>query len=372
MPLSTPLPPTATPADIQPVYLAQTSEEAKQYVGDAVCAPCHTTISRHHSATSHARSLSQVSLAANGRFFQNAQTIRDTRTDTTYHAAIQNGTCVLVSDGPDGKEGLRAQIALGSGHNGQTYLGKDPEGQWFILRLSYYTHTRRWDFTPGQEPDNTAFTDPKGQLLDVKQFSACLSCHATSLQITSDGLDARHSRLGVGCESCHGPGKAHIASMRGSGAAAHRTFVPMNDLKKATPTRIMQICGGCHSTLFDAPVSTSNTAESFSRFAATALAQSRCFQSSGTLSCITCHDPHTDVATNLAPYEATCLRCHGSPSAAGQQAAASMPHPRVCKVNPRSGCIGCHMPTQNNSTFPHILFHNHWIKVWKPNQAAKS
>jgi hypothetical protein len=357
--------------DARPVYLAQTSEEAKQYVGDAVCAPCHTAISGRHGLTGHARSLRPVTIAANGRFFRNAQTIRDTKTDTAYRAAVQNGECILVSDGPDGKESLRAQIALGSARNGQTYLSQDRDTHWFILRLSYYTHAHGWDFTPGQEPDIASFADPKGQTLSLKQVRGCLSCHATSLLMTSNGPEARRSRFGVGCESCHGPGRAHVDSLRGPGAGTTRPIVPMERLKTASAARIMQICGGCHSTLFDPHMDMPKTGESVSRFAATALAQSRCFQSSGTLSCLTCHDPHTDVATNLAAYEADCLQCHRERAVVALQAAAPAARPRICKVNPRSGCIGCHMPTQSNPSFPHTLFHNHWIKIWTEGRAAK-
>ena len=352
-----------------PLHLAQTPAEAQNYVGDNVCARCHAAIAQRHGMSGHAHSLFLAAAAGVGRYFRIRQSIRDSKADTTYHTAVRNGACLLVNDAEGEREGIPASIVIGSGRNGQTYLGRDRFGQWFILRLSYYTHTHGWDFTPGQEPSITSFADPKGQTLSHSQVSECLSCHATSLQMAPNGPDARHSLFGVGCESCHGPGRAHVDFQQGSTVSATRPAASMEDLQTAPPARIMQICGGCHSTLFDSHIDMPKTGESFSRFATTALAQSRCYRSSGTLSCITCHDPHTEVTPNPAAYEAACLGCHSGPARPARPMNASSPPAPICKVNPRNGCIGCHMPTQSNPSFPHTLFHNHYIKIWTAPQA---
>jgi hypothetical protein len=360
----TPPPATVAPAllDAQPLYLARTDAEAQRYVGDAVCAPCHPAIGRQHGMSGHHRSLRTVTAIADARYFRSSRLVRDAKADAAYRTLVRNGECDQVNEVQGATESIRARIAVGSGRNGLTYLGRDPYGQWYILRLSYYTHLHGWDFTPGQEPDIASFADPKGQTLSDSQVSGCLSCHATSLRMTPEGLDSSRSRPGVGCESCHGPGKEHVEAMRGQGGGRTHPAGSMEDLGRATAARITRICGGCHSALVNAHIDTAGAGESVSRFAASALTLSRCFQKSGTLSCITCHDPHSEVANTPSRYEAVCLRCHSNPPPAQRAVAAS--RPPNCKIDPRHGCIGCHMPTQRNPSFPHTQFHNHWIKIW--------
>ena len=52
---------------------------------------------------------------------------------------------------------------------------------------------------------------------------------------------------------------------------------------------------------------------------------SRCYtESSGALSCLTCHDPHRDSERSASFYEQKCLACHqtaGSPSGASTKPA---------------------------------------------------
>src|SRR5258708_17639889 len=55
-------------------------------------------------------------------------------------------------------------------------------------------------------------------------------------------------------------------------------------------------------------------------------------RSKDTLSCMNCHDPHTDVSKDTKTYEAKCLTCH-SPA---PSTAAALFERKPCPVNPRS------------------------------------
>src|SRR5206468_920755 len=113
---------------------------------------------------------------------------------------------------------------------------------------------------------------------------------------------------------------------------------------------------------------------------------SRCYtESGGAMSCLTCHDPHRDSDRSAAFYEKRCLACHsGKPanghvsvdytgihiSTDGGSAAGETPgRPgSVCKVNPSSGCLDCHMPKVRQPTL-HTYLTDHYIRVHREEKA---
>ena len=85
------------------------------------------------------------------------------------------------------------------------------------------------------------------------------------------------------------------------------------------------------------------------RFQPIGLMQSACFRKSpGSLTCSTCHDPHARTSTDLPAYEAVCLSCHQGPSQTR------------CKVEPATGCVGCHMPRRDATRG--MMMTDHWIR----------
>lgn len=336
--------------------VARSPRETAQYVGDAACAPCHRDLWRTHLASGHAKTLMPVSTKEFGPRFRGGNSVRDVTNDTTYRADVLNDRCVMIDEGPVGRKVVPAEWALGSGRHGQTFLGREKGAQWVTLRLSYYNQIRKWDFTPSQRPDPTQAGEANGHSLSVGETESCLSCHVTTLTMRWDGPDPSASRFGVGCERCHGPGRSHIALMRSLTTDAKGAEIGMAKLHNAPPSQISALCGECHRA-----ESTPRPGDpDLSRFKSTALEMSACFQKSRTLTCVTCHDPHTRVTTGESPYEAACLSCHHQTPASALSTAIAP----FCKVNPRHGCIPCHMPAQTMSTFPHTVLHNHWIRVW--------
>jgi peroxiredoxin len=76
----------------------------------------------------------------------------------------------------------------------------------------------------------------------------CLRCHTTGFD-KPGGFQAasgpQPALSGVGCESCHGPGGAHV----GEGARKQGTILKLSD--KCGSCAILQICGGCHDDAND-------------------------------------------------------------------------------------------------------------------------
>ena len=92
------------------------------------------------------------------------------------------------------------------------------------------------------------------------------------------------------------------------------------------------------------------------------LARSRCFQSSGTMTCSTCHDEHAPERA-AASYSNHCLTCQ-EPDKCGMYAKLGAPI--------ATNCIDCHMPVQQsklivsdvNGRDVNANVRNHWIKVY--------
>ena len=74
----------------------------------------------------------------------------------------------------------------------------------------------------------------------------CVRCHATA---TASGtppsnMEGFHVDDGVGCESCHGPGEAHVAA-----GGAPNTIEGLGD---DCPVCVIEaVCTGCHTAEWD-------------------------------------------------------------------------------------------------------------------------
>ena len=371
-----PLPPVSAPSASMtssaenPPNLAPVSSE--QYVGDRACAACHADIWRQHRLSAHARTLHAVTLQADGALFRSPQAVRDEAEDALYRMAVRDSKCVMLIQNGGSQETLRARYAFGSGRYGTTYLGRDANGQWVELRMTYYTRLHRWDFTPFLQPASDHPQNLDGLPLSDKQLLFCFSCHVTTLKMGPNEPAAGESHFGVGCERCHGAGRPHVEAARVLMAGKNVPSLFMEDLSAAPRSKIMASCGVCHSGPSDIPLDP-KLAVILARFASTALQQSQCYLKSQSLSCISCHDPHTLAKNKISTYEAVCLSCHGgrmaqSHSENGHPGLASLPddtQPVRCRVSPDSGCIRCHMPVQSTRSFALVGFHNHWIRIYK-------
>lgn len=302
-----------------------------EFVDEAECHACHADICRTYTATHHAHTLRVADRAALGALAPPAQAIPG----TAY--SIRADGDLLRFLAPSGKEKERTMdLALGSGKLGMTYVSLNADNTLTELRMSWYPSRKTWYLTPGQE--GLANNEP-GELNQPDAARACLGCHAVT--VPANGIRPEEKFFGVGCQSCHGPASAHVAAAK----AGQFSDLHIERMGTWDATRINEMCGRCHRN--PSKVGTSGDEVTMTqRFQPYGLMQSPCFQKSGgKLSCVTCHHPHDNVATNPRTYEAACLKCH-SPSPTHAADNASAPPNRVCPVNPKEKCIGCHMPTR--------------------------
>ncbi len=338
-------PPIAPTVAIAPV--AAMAENA--FLGDAACASCHQAAFRSHAASAHANTLHTVNPALKTRW--NPPLGRIARTNLTVETL--GGNFVVTPDNQL-ERAQAVQFALGSGKSGITYTLPLDDARILEMRQSYYPRLKIWHVTPGQE------NIPAGPLSAVRRDGRqCIQCHAVTLPSFSLVTEPRFQ--GVGCESCHGAGGAHVAAMRAGNLNAGR----MEKLGGWGAARLNTLCGACHGTA--EKIGRMAGAEHLThRFQPFGLALSKCFQASGDrLSCLTCHDPHADASHNARGYENACLKCH-APTAATTLAAVSTG--KACPVSPKSGCLPCHMPRRKIIPAKEIpdRFADHRIAIYPP------
>jgi hypothetical protein len=312
-------PPSPTPA----VHQASAEPPYEEFLGDEACRGCHSAEFDDHRGSRHAKTIFAATRQELGRLAPPAGPIAGTGVQVD---AEGDGFAVKLAVGSEAAQ--RLDLALGSGKTGMTYVSLPTRDSLVEIHQSYFPARRQWYVTPGQE------REPAGSVgKTFPPFAArqCLLCHVTALP--PDTVVPEKRFFGVGCESCHGPGKRHVAAVRAGGSD-----LQMERATKWSAQQVVDLCGKCHRTAANMGAGAGDS----HRFQPYGLMLSRCYrESEGRLSCGNCHDPHRDAETSERVYVAACLKCH-SPAAAS--AAGSGRRVGICPINPKDGCVGCHMP----------------------------
>jgi hypothetical protein len=272
----------------------------------------------------------------------------------------------------------KMDLVIGSGVRGQTYLFWR-DAQLFELPVSYWTQGHQWINSPGYKDGTANFArraDPR-----------CMECHASYIHALSNdpqtNLYDRGSLIrGISCEVCHGSGKSHVA--REESPTTHTQPADPTILNPANLDRDTQVdqCALCHNgtarTEFDGAFSFI-PGQPLDRYFAPPppdlsdqpdvhgnqvglLKKSRCFLSSPSMSCSTCHEVHAPERA-AADYSSRCLTCHQWQSCGeAKRIGARIVH----------DCIDCHMPLQQTTSIVSVTagkvlrtsIRTHWIKVY--------
>ena len=319
------------------------------YVGSEACAECHPGEVALASRSKHSKTLMRGSRSPLARFCGD-RTIEDPGDpDVTWRYRLRGDDLEVEREEKGKKRVIKLDYAVGSGRNGVTFVSLlgaaiDPAG--IKHRFSYMTRQHKIIITPG-EPIRGSGGAGFGQTLSPETVRECFDCHASRTSAKGhDVLDPTAMRANIDCERCHGPGAAHVASMRdGSERIAIR-----HGAGQEGPLAEIKLCGECHrlpSGVFadqfepDHPL--------LLQFQPIGLKRSECYKSTQSgFGCTTCHDPHARLSTDLSMYDSKCMDCHRAPGR------------RVCAVSPRGGCATCHMPER--TTPDGFVFHDHWIR----------
>lgn len=335
---------------------------------DAVCQRCHDAIYRGYLETT----MANASGRAQDKFISGS--FRDVAGDASYAISLIGGIPTLTERGGGSANPASQQLRyyLGSGHLGVTYMYSQ-NGYLLESPIAFYTALGTYDLKPGL-----------GQLTGfapaLPMSPQCMGCHMSRVQTADTGSINHYPGLpfldgGITCEACHGDAQAHISS---GGKAA------VLNPAKLSPERRDSICIRCH---LEGDTSVEHAGRSLASYRpgdriedyvsyfvyrnanlasrgvseVEELDASHCKQSSGAaMSCMSCHDPHRQIAASdrTEYYRAKCLQCHTG----AEFSAAHYPQQR--------DCTACHMPTGKAENIPHVAWTDHRILIRPAKEPA--
>ncbi len=167
-----------------------------QYAGSTLCRKCHEEVYREWSKTPHARMT------------------RDARTDPS----------AVLGDFGAGAPFPREDVIYSLGtHWTQRYV-VDKGGKLFVKAPIWSVVQSKWD---------TSYW------IDKPWTQYCQGCHTTGFEMKAQPAFVE---LGIGCEACHGPGRAHAES---SGRA------DIVNPRRLDAEKREMVCASCHTTGHD-------------------------------------------------------------------------------------------------------------------------
>lgn len=337
--------------------------EFEQFTGSAKCANCHKSIYDSFVSTGHCLTSQPVTQNNIKGSFEKGKNIYHDNPDLSilmektdsglYQVEYLKGIKTLAQ---------RLDISIGSGVRGQTYLSWQ-NNYLYQLPVSYLTSINSWVNSPGNL-NHIVFNRPIN--------SKCLECHTTYAKVISDRflnteeeIDHHKILYGITCEKCHGPGAKHAEYQTENPSVTTGKFI-INP-GKFTRQQSLDLCTLCHggrnknikpnfsfkagdklTDYFVVNTSSNNNLADVHGNQAGLLAKSKCFRTSLTMTCLSCHNPHNDNRGNMVLFSQKCMVCH------------NIEHGTFCKINTdktiiKSNCIDCHMPKQISKT---IVFQN--------------
>jgi cytochrome c554/c'-like protein len=365
----------APPAQPPPSTGSSTNEKKppprRDFVGDDACRSCHQQQAKTYLETGHHWASSWPSpRTVKGSFTPDSNIMRTSNPYLHFEMTVSPAGYFqsAVEEPGEGKKITRTEridIVAGLPRKGQSYLFWKGD-QLFQLPVTYWVETNSWVNSPSYPDGSPHF--------DKAIIPRCLECHASSFEWMPPPVNRYRKSslvLGISCEKCHGPGRAHVAlhtTAPGAARGAKSQLPPGTSEQIVNPAKLprdrqIDVCGLCHSgngtpiapslsflpgdvldDYIDIPYSSPEDAVDVHGNQVQLLKKSRCFQSTTTLTCNTCHDVHT-TQNNAAAFSAHCLSCH---------------EPKQCGEHARLGdqiannCIDCHMPLQESK----VLFSN--------------
>jgi len=342
-------------------------------VGSDVCSNCHQAEHELWSGSSHFHTFERVGPDNLPADILAGREIRHAPGRTRYRK--EGSRYLAETEGRDGKPRsfhlthvvgrMRVRMFVATFPDGRMQvlpaMLEEPTQRWFdYTHLIFGAGGTQWDRAPIVKP-----SDPSSWLGPVRSWDArCAYCHVSGYEprrpdAQGNGRRYRARADGIDCETCHGPGSAHV-DFRESKVEGKDPILRFADLAH---DRALGVCLQCHMesevvdshfevgadifeyrdpTLLIDPERTDPSGRSLELiYDGLAMNVSRCV-AEGKLTCVSCHDPHgSSNPSQLRDdpmNDKLCTRCHTDVARAGNA------HTHHDVEGDGSRCVSCHMP----------------------------
>lgn len=211
------------------------------YVEESVCRSCHSDQAQKFSTSHHAHAMAVADDASVLADFNNVRFEQDGVSATF---SRRDGRFFVNTEGPDGKPGEFEVKYTFAYEPLQQYLVDIGGGRLQALDIAWDTRVGRWFWLgEGAVPPVGSTYHWTGPF--YRWNRTCIDCHSTDPIVgfneEKGTYRSTYVDTSIGCQSCHGPGAAHVSWARSEPGAA----TPLANLGLAPMD--MQMCVACHS-----------------------------------------------------------------------------------------------------------------------------
>lgn len=298
------------------ILFGYSSMIAQEYAGSETCKTCHSAAYNNWKQSGHPYKIQKTNGNAPVYPVLTSPKVIGSQVNYTLKSGIPNA--------PAGLNWSDIGFVLGGYHSNARFLDKDG---YLILgdNRQFNLPTNKWVTYTQSAPGKSAYN------------YNCYMCHTTGPSKTKTtefqaypGIEGSWAETGIGCESCHGPAKAHLS-----------------DVSKKPSTDVD--CSRCHARDRNYETTSypwnkrvewqaktvNNISTGFIRHREQGDMMLASKHGKAGFTCATCHDTHKGVYFELGGVKAAakCENCHANKTIKGHEA-----------TKTKAECTDCHMP----------------------------